>query len=295
MEFDAGQLRALEAAVEAGTLDGAARALHVTPSAISQRLRALEEQTGRVLLVRSKPVRPTAAGEVVLRLARQVSFLAAETSAALGDDPGAGRPTTLVVAVNADSLATWVLPALAPLTPELCFHLRREDEGRTSDLLRSGDVIAAISSDAEPVTGCVVRPLGRMRYSPVATPAFCARWFPDGLVPEALRRAPVVHFDRADPLQLRWLRERLDDPAADPPSHLVPASTEFAAAIRAGMGWGLLPATQLGAPGELVELAPDAHVDVPLYWQQSRLRTPALDRLTGAIISAARATLLTPT
>ncbi len=116
-------------------------------------------------------------------------FLAAETSAALGDDPGTGRPTTLVVAVNADSLATWVLPALAPLTPELCFHLRREDEGRTSDLLRSGDVIAAISSDAEPVTGCIVRPLGRMRYSPGREARVCARLVPGWPGAEALRRA----------------------------------------------------------------------------------------------------------
>lgn len=290
MEFDLAQLRALEAAVEHGTFDAAAHALHVTPSAISQRLRALEVQTGRVLLVRSKPIRPTAAGETVLRLAREVALLAAETGAALGDPETGDRPPRLVVAVNADSLATWVLPALAPLAGEICFHLRREDEGRTSELLRSGDAIAAISSDAEPVAGCVVRQLGSMRYAPVATPEFADRWFPDGPSAQALRRAPVVLFDREDPLQHRWLRP-IAGADADPPSHMVPASTEFAAAVRAGMGWGMLPATQLGRGGEVVELMPGAFVDVPLYWQHSRLRTPSLDRLTEAVVTAARAAL----
>lgn len=291
MDFDLAHLRALEAAVEHGTFEAAARALHVTPSAISQRLRALEVQTGRVLLVRSKPIRPTPAGEMVLRLAREVALLAAETGAALGDGATDGRPPTLVVAVNADSLATWVLPALAPLSGEICFHLRREDEGRTSELLRSGEAIAAISSDHDPVPGCVVRPLGSMQYAPVATPAFADAWFADGVSADALRRAPVVVFDREDPLQHRWLRP-IAGSDADPPSHMVPASTEFAAAVRAGMGWGMLPATQLGSGGELVELVPGASVDVPLYWQHSRLRTPSLDRLTEAVLTAARAALL---
>jgi LysR family transcriptional regulator (chromosome initiation inhibitor) len=189
MDFDLAQLRALEAAVEHGTFEAAARALHVTPSAVSQRLRALEVQTGRVLLVRSKPIRPTAAGETVLRLARQVALLASETSSALGDgDAVDERPPTLVVAVNADSLATWVLPALAPLATETCFHLRREDEGRTSDLLRSGEVIAAISSDADPVPGCVVRPLGSMRYAPVATQEFVHRRSEERRVGKECRR-----------------------------------------------------------------------------------------------------------
>ena len=292
MEFELGQLRALEAAVAHGTFEAAARALHVTPSAISQRLRALEVQTGRVLLVRSKPIRPTSDGETVLRLAREVALLTTETRAALGHGGESdGRPPTLVVAVNADSLATWVLPALAPLAGDVCFHLRREDEGRTSELLRSGEAIAAISSEAEPVPGCLVQPLGLMRYVPVATAAFVERWFAGGVTADALRRAPVVVFDREDPLQHRWLRP-IAGADADPPSHMVPASTEFAAAVRSGMGWGMLPATQLGDDGDVVELVPGAHVDVPLYWQQARLRTPSLDRLTDAVLTAARASLL---
>jgi len=113
VDLDLAQLRALSAVVSAGTFDAAARALHVTPSAISQRLKALEAAAGRVLVVRSKPVRVTASGQVVLRLARQVEVLTADTARHLGTEH-ASRPITLPIVVNADSLATWVLPALAP-------------------------------------------------------------------------------------------------------------------------------------------------------------------------------------
>lgn len=285
MDFDPQHLRALSAAVAAGTLDGAARALHVTPSAISQRLRALETATGRVLLVRSKPVRVTESGQAVLLLARQLELLEADAAVALGAE--SRRP--LAVAVNADSLATWVLPALAPLAHDTALHLRREDEGRTSELLREGAVVGAITTEAAPVAGCLVTPLGRMRYRALASPAFAERWFPDGIGAAALRRAPMLVFDADDPLQHRFLRRHAGAGAA-PPTHMVPASADFAAAVRLGFGWALLPDLQLG--GGLVELAPGEPTDVALHWQRWRLRSEALERLTRAVVDGARRALL---
>lgn len=286
MDLDLHQLRALDAAVSEGTLEAAARVLRVTPSAVSQRLRALEVATGRILLVRSKPVRPTAAGEAVLRLARQVALLTDDAARALAGEVG-GR-STLAVAVNADSLATWVLPAIAPLADVLSLHLLREDERRTEALLRSGEVLAAITTRAEPVAGCTVRPLGAMRYRPVASPAFIARWFADGPTGEALAVAPVVVFDRDDPLQHDYLIRR--GVTADPPTHMVPASADCAAAIGLGMGWGMLPALQAGAGSEVFDA--DGGVDVPLYLQRWRLSSPALDRLTDALVEAGRSALM---
>ena len=154
MDWDIAQLRALSAAVSEGTFEAAARALHVTPSAISQRLRALEVVTGRVLLVRSKPVQVTDSGEVVLRLARQIDLLAAETARELGEEHPAAAPRAVPIAVNADSLATWVLPALAQLADSVCLDIHREDQEYTAALLREGTVMAAITADADPVHGC---------------------------------------------------------------------------------------------------------------------------------------------
>jgi LysR family transcriptional regulator (chromosome initiation inhibitor) len=285
MDLDPAQLRALDATVREGTLDRAARALHLTPSAVSQRLRALEIATGRVLMVRSKPVQVTESGAAVLRLARQIDLLTADTARELGGAT-ADRPPALPIAVNADSMNTWALPALAPLAAEYALDLHREDQEHTSALLRAGAVMAAITSEADPVPGCAVTRLGRMRYRPMAAPAFAERWFPDGATDEALRRAPVVVFDRKDDLQHTYLRRRLG-PDADPPAHYVPASADFLSAIVLGFGWGMV--LDLQQPdGPLVELDPEGGVDVVLHWQQWKLRSPSLDRVREAIENAAR-------
>ena len=289
MEWDLAQLRALSAAVSEGTLEAAARALHVTPSAVSQRLRALEVATGRVLLVRSRPVQATESGQALLRLARQIDLLAADALAELGAASTGRDVRTLPVAVNADSLATWVLPALAPLAGDMCFDLHRDDEEHTAALLRSGAVVAAITTDPDAVAGCSVTRLGTMRYRPMAAAGFAARWFPDGPIPRALARAPVVVFDRKDELQHRYLRERLPGPAR-PPAHHVPSSAEFLAAVRLGLGWGMLPDLQSApheAGGDLVDLDRAGAIDVTLHWQQWKLRSPSLDRVAAAVVAAA--------
>ena len=304
MELDLGQLRALSAAVDEGTFEAAARRLHVTPSAVSQRLRALEVATGRVLLVRSKPVRVTEPGRVLLRLARQVELLAGDALAELDVDAGGadGVPArTLAIAVNADSLATWLLPALAPLAGSVCFDLHRDDEGRTADLLRAGSVVAAVTTDPDPVAGCSVTRLGAMRYRPMAAPAFARRFFPEGPTARALARAPVVVFDRKDTLQHRYLSRYLPDeepgatgaPGAQraaPPVHHVPSSADFLAAIALGMGWGMLPELQVRGgqpPGSLVDLDPAGAIDVALHWQQWKLGSASLERVAAAVTAAA--------
>ena len=169
MEFDLSQLSALSAAVSEGTLDGAARALHVTPSAVSQRLKALEQAAGRVLLVRSKPVRVTPSGEPVLRLARQVALLVADARRELDGD---ARPVTIPLAINADSLATWVLDALVPLGRFAVLRHPPRGPGPHQRAATRGDGHGGDHADAEPVPGCSSSPLGSMRYRCMASPGF---------------------------------------------------------------------------------------------------------------------------
>jgi LysR family transcriptional regulator (chromosome initiation inhibitor) len=290
MEFDYAQLRALTAAVSEGTFEAAARALQVTPSAVSQRLKALEMAAGRVLLVRTKPIRVTASGAVVLRMARQVELLGADTALELG---ASGRGRALPLAVNADSLATWVLPALAPLAGSIGFDLHREDEDHTSELLREGSVMAAITTQAVAVPGCRVVRLGAMRYRPMASTDFIARWFPGGVTADALAQAPVVVFDRNDDIQHRYLRQRIGR-SVDPPVHYIAASSDFMTGIELGFGWGMLPdlqSEQLERSGAVVQLQPQGAIDVVLHWQQWRLRSTTLERVADAVVAGARAAL----
>lgn len=291
-ELDLAQLQALAAVIDEGSFDAAAAVLHLTPSAVSQRIKALEQSAGQVLVRRTKPTETTSAGQAYLRFARQVGVLAEDVRVEVGPDDR--RPATVSLAVNGDSLATWVLPALASLAGTAYFDVRREDEGRTVDLLRSGAVMAAITSDAAPVQGCRSTRLGVMRYRPMASPAFVERWFADGVGTSSLAEAPVVVFDRNDDLQDAYLRQRCRR-GVDPPRQHVPASSQFAEAIMLGLGWGMLPTQQSQDPereGRLVDLDPGHHVDVALYWQQWALQTPALEATAAAIRAAADRHLL---
>jgi len=287
------QVRTLLAVADEGTFDAAAAVLHVTPSAVSQRVKALEQRTGSVLVTRTKPVRLTESGQVVVRFARRLATLERDARAELGMS-GAGEPVRLPIAVNADSLATWFLPALARVEadPPVCFELHREDEDHTTTLLREGTVMAAVTSSATPVQGCSVRRLGDLRYLLSASPAFAARWL-TGPLAAALVAAPVVVFDRRDHLQDRFLRG-LGERGTGELRHYVPASEAFVEAVVAGLGWGLVPeaqATPRLRSGALVALAPDRPVDVPLYWQQWKLDSPALATVASSVAATAAASL----
>ncbi|MFD2766932.1 LysR family transcriptional regulator ArgP [Micromonospora eburnea] len=294
--LDTTQLRTLAAVVGEGSFEGAARVLHVTPSAVSQRIRALEEVVGQVLVRRSRPCQATDAGQPLLRLAVQLTLLEREAVAeARGVVDGAAGPTRVPVVVNADSLATWFVPALARVPADLavCFDVRQDDQDHTAELLRDGAVLAAVTAQREPVQGCRVRPLGAMRYRALAAPALVARWFPDGLAVEALARAPVLVFDRKDRVQHRFLRA-VTGRELDPPVHHVPSVPAFSEAIRCGLAWGLVP-ERLAEPdladGSCLDLDPGRHVDVPLYWQHWRLESRLLDALTDAVRAEAAVAL----
>jgi LysR family transcriptional regulator (chromosome initiation inhibitor) len=295
--FQFEQLRTFAAVVDEGTLEAAARSLHVTPSAISQRLKAMEDAAGQILLQRTNPVRPTTAGEAILRFARQVRQLEWDARQELGGD--GYRPTAPIpLVVNADSLSTWFMPALASLPPDLgaCFELHREDEQHSTQLLRAGSVMAAVTATPEPVQGCSVEPLGSLRYRAVASPGYLRRWWPDGPELVAGSQAPVVDFDRKDDLQAGFFLKVTGAELAAP-RHYVPSSSEFAQAIRLGLGWGLLPEQQCLADlrsGDLVELAPGNPVDVSLYWQRWKIDSPVLNQLTATVRATAARQLRQP-
>ena len=282
--MDLSQLRALAATVDEGSFEAAAAVLHLTPSAVSQRIKALETSAGRVLVQRTKPTAVTEAGESYLRLARQVTALIAET------ERQPSEVVSIPLAVGADALATWLLAVLPQLPETITVDLRREDPDHTADLLRSGAVMAAITTDARPVQGCTVTRLGVMRYRVVASRGFAARWFADGPTSDALAIAPMIVFDRKDDLQDRYLRSRGIDRSVAPRHH-IPGSVEFAEAVRLGLGWGMLPDQQTQGLPDFVDLDPAAAHDVELYWQQWSLRTPALDTVAELVGEAAAASL----
>ncbi|MCC3302670.1 LysR family transcriptional regulator ArgP [Arthrobacter sp. zg-Y895] len=285
MNFE--HLRALSAVVDEGTFEAAADRLHISPSAVSQRIKALESSVGQVVVRRGSPCTPTDAGVVLLRMARQVQLLEGETRSALSGDTSPRTPTP--VAVNADSLATWFVPVLSEAAEwtDSTLDLHVEDQDHSAQLLRQGDVIGAVTADPTPVNGCKVEALGAMRYLPVSTPDLQQRFTREDGVDWAAM--PVVQFNAKDDLQRRFLQARGVD--GRPPRHTIPSSEAFVAAVRAGLGWGMLPELQLGnglKDGTLVLLDERAHRDVLLYWQAWKLDSERLHRIGDSIRRAAR-------
>jgi len=291
------QLAAFSAVLEEGGFDAAARRLSLTQSAISQRIKALEDRLGQVLIVRQSPCRPTPAGEQLLRRVRPMQTLEDEVLADFL--PDADLPHRNVsVAVNDDSLETWFLPALAALhgAHGYTFDLRVDDQDHTLELLRDGSAVGAVTAEAKALQGCNVYPLGTMRYLAIAAPAFKARYFSAGMTAAALANAPMIVFNRKDRLQARYLRS-ITRATLSPPVHYLPTSTGFVDAAALGLGWCLVPES-LAAPAlqrqVVVELDTSRWIDVPLFWQHAAIRSTTLQRITAAMREAARGVLRDP-
>ncbi len=283
--IDGQQLAAFAAVIEQGSFDAAAARLHVTPSAVSQRIKALEQRVGQVLVVREKPCTATAAGVPLLRLATQTALLEAEALAEMGG--GDGMSSRIALAVNADSMATWFTAVLGQL-PDVLFDVRIEDQDHSARLLREGVVMGAVTTERAPVPGCRVQPLGLMRYMPVASPSYIERYLHDGFTVESVAVAPSLAWNRDDALQDMLLRKAFRR-VFSRPVHYVPTAEGFGAAVRAGVGWGMYP-EQLAAPaladGAFVRIC-DAYLDVPLYWQSWKLNSPMVQAVTEAMQSSA--------
>ena len=263
----------------------------MTPSAISQRIKTLEEATGTLLIRRGQPCTATPAGLRLIRHHDEITLLERKLS---DDLPGlAPGPATVRIAVNADSLATWVIPALAA-TDGFLFDLVIDDQDVSQDWLRRGEVVAAITSHPGPLQGCDTIRLGAVRFRATASPDYRARWFPDGITVKALGKAPALTFSDKDRLQTRWATAQgLARPSL--PTHRIASSQAFVDACLAGLAWGMNPEALVRphlASGALIELLPDTPLDVALHWQFTRLAAPALRPLTDAIRQAAAKALV---
>jgi LysR family transcriptional regulator, chromosome initiation inhibitor len=279
--MDGQQLAAFAAVVELGSFDAAADRLNVTPSAISQRIKALEQRVGQVLVVRGKPCTPTSAGIPVLRLAAQMALLEAEALSEIGSAGSGARPR-VALAVNADSMSAWFTAVFGEL-PEVLFDIRIEDQDHSARLLREGAVMGAVTTERTPVPGCRVQALGVMRYVPVATAAYLARHLPDGFTADAAAAAPSLAWNRADALQDMLVRKAFRRTIVRP-VHYVPTAEGYRAAVLAGLGWAMYPEQSVDQAFTTISRH---HLDIPLYWQCWKLTSPTLTAVTEAVRSAA--------
>ncbi|MFC7515366.1 LysR family transcriptional regulator ArgP [Herbaspirillum sp. GCM10030257] len=291
MKLDPRQSEAVVAVIESGSFEQAATQLYLTPSAVSQRVRALETALGTPLVVRSRPCRATPAGQRLLQYLRRVQSLEADLQAEFAGAQTA--PVTVTIAVNADTLASWLLPALAPflIREQILLDLSVDDQDHTYTLLEAGLALGCISTEEKAMRGCHAEALGKMRYRCMASPAFRENWFAKGMTRTAVKQAPVVVFNRKDRLQADFLLKHYGVADDACPRHYVPASEAYMQAIVLGLGWGMLPELQmheLYRQGALVDIAPHRTTDVVLYWHTWKVQSPRMERLSRSLIQAAR-------
>lgn len=299
--YDPAALECLAAIVEEGGFERAAQRLSITQSAVSQRLRALEAQVGTVLIVRSRPLRPTAAGHLLLKHTKQVRLLRADLDRELRElapsSTGGGRDEERIsIAVNADSIATWALPAMNELAREgLPLELITDDQDFTHEWLREGQVLGCITTVRQALRGCRMVPLGAMRYIAIAEAAFAREHLPQGLSAHNFRDQPFVAFNRKDDMQAEFVGRAFGLKRVALPQLFVPSSEGQVRAVLAGWGVSVVPellARALIDQGRLVNVAPQATVDVQLYWHCWNLQSAVLDQLSAALERAAGQALL---
>jgi len=288
MQFDYDHLRTLAAILDTGSFEAAAAALGISPPAVSQRLKALEDRVGARLVVRAAPCTATPLGA---RLAQHMADVAVREAMLMPQTRSAAQAT---IVVNADSLATWVLPALSRTS--LFVNLVIDDQNHSTDMLHSGAAVAAVTARAAPVQGCDVYPLGALDYVATAAPEFVARHFAEGVTKDTLEAAPALVFSRKDRLQADWAARETGGPV-QLHGHTIPSASAFVTATRTGMGWGLNPEILVRdalASGALLALGTQPHYRTPLYWQIARHMAQPLSELTKAIAAQARAQLIAP-
>jgi LysR family transcriptional regulator (chromosome initiation inhibitor) len=290
-------LAALDAVIDYGSFDKAAAALSITQSAVSQRIRILENSAGELLVVRSQPPSPTEAGQKLIAHYRQVRLLEAALPRSSGDEDSKARPE-IAIAINADSAATWLQEAVTPLmsSGDCMLQIRLDDQDHTLTMLREGRVFGCVTSETAQVAGTTATPLGVMRYRCVASPAFAARWFPGGVTAAAVQHAPVLEFDRKDALQSRFIAKHTGYTGRYP-HHSFASSDGFVRFVEAGFGYGMLPILQCERQlkaGTLVDLTPGEWLDIPLVWHMWDIQTPFTRALSDNVIATARKWLLQP-
>ncbi len=294
-------LECLAAILEQGSFEKAAERLSITQSAVSQRLRSLETLAGTILLVRGRPLRPTPAGRLMLKHAMQMRLLRADLeldlrSVSPGTSGSPGGDERVSIAVNADSIATWALPAFDSLVLEgLPLEIITDDQDFTQDWLREGQVLGCVTTIKKALRGCKVIPLGAMNYVAVATPSAIERFCPEGFTAHSFRQLPFVAFNRKDDLQSEFVSRAFRLKQLHLKQCFVPSSQGQVRAVLAGWGASVIPellARPLIASGQLINLAPRATLPISLYWHCWNLDSAVLNALTESVVCVAKMALI---
>ena len=292
--LDYAHLEALLTVEREKSFEGAARTLGITSSAVSQRIKTLEERIGAIVLNRQTPVTTTEIGSLLCRHAETVLLLEQDVMTQNQQHMQSSQTATrkIKIAVNDDSLSNWFMEVLkenAKSENPYLFEVSIADQDYSINQMKAGAALAAISVDKTPVQGYQSTFLGVHVYRASASPAFVERYFPNGVTVDALMEAPALRYSSQDDLQQQWISQ-VFGVDLQPINHTIPSTHGFVNACLADIAWGMNPALMVDdhiKAGRLVELVPDQALNKPLYWHCSRVIAAPFKDFTKKVMDAA--------
>lgn len=288
-------LHAFSVVVDEQNFAKAASVLAITQSAVSQRIKMLEQTIGQPVLVRAQPLVATSIGKKLLAHYQQVKLLEQDILPDISANTQA-ETITANIASNADSLATWLITAISDVCHQynVAVNFRLADENRTINYLKDGEVFGAISTHAQALPGCTLEKLGDMHYLLVAAPSFVKSYFPNGINERSLARAPAVAYDQKDDMHIKYIEQTFGLKGGSYPCHTVRSSEAFVGFAMQGLAYCLIPKLQIQAElasGKLIDLMPENTITRTLYWHHWVLLKGVFKAFSKAIIYRAQQAL----
>lgn len=250
------------------SFEAAAKKLHVTQSAISQRIKGLETYYGEPVLIRILPYKPTRLGEYLISHFQRLCLLEESLEQQLGYTSIRPRVS---IALNRDSLETWFLDLIedTSIFNDITVEIIADDQELTIDYLKKGLVSACLSTSEKEIIGGNVAFLGNMEYLLVASPAFIKSHFSGKDQKKCLLNAQAIKFDKNDKLHERYLEKFFGLNGENMHFHIVPSVRGFKKYALLGYGYGLIPKLDILEElknKKLIQLHVDKVWNIPLYW-----------------------------
>jgi LysR family transcriptional regulator (chromosome initiation inhibitor) len=295
--FNREHLETFAVIVEEQSFSGAAKVLNVTPGAVSQRIRALEQSLCKSLLLRDVPVVPTKFGEVMLRHVQALRLLERTSLAQMQPHGSSNTAIPITIAVDAHSLATWFPASMwqCMQAEQLHMDVIVDELDCTVARLMRGEVIGCVSSQKDSASGCVADALGCMELRCCATADYYARAFAGGFTLQAARLQTAVLTPSSELLHKSFLDCVFGVAPVRFNKHVLPTPNLVFDAVKQGVGYGLLPTLQVRAAlqsGDLVDMAPNNPLHIPLFWHRRQSDTEMLNKFADDVMQRALATLV---
>lgn len=285
-------IAALAAVIETQGFQSAASRLFITQSAVSQRIKHLEQYYGEPVMVRTLPYRPTELGLTLLGHFKRVSLLEDALQVSLTAEAAAPR---ISISISRDSMETWfttVIKQLHEIMP-MTIEMIADDQDRTLQYLQKGLVSACASTSSKAISGCKAEFIGYFDYALVATPQFKKQYFKSGEVTKKeLLTAPTLLFDQNDKLHHAYLKKffNMEDVNLNH-CHVVPSVAGFKQFALSGYAYVLIPCIDISdelKQKKLVNLCPDKVWQMPVYWHSFEIETSAYQAFNQLVLTVAR-------